>query len=88
MFTMKSGKGEKVSREKDDSRRFRVYMRAGDEKRLRETAKEVGICNQYGEGNISGILTRLASLYIEDLKDLLIELNEDYIEWISGKEKK
>ena len=82
-----TGKGKEVKREAGDSRRFRVYMQAGDEKRLREAAKEVGIRNQYGEGNISGILTRLASLCVEDLIDLLDELNEDYIEWINRKEE-
>jgi len=71
-----TGNGKQVEREENDSRRFRVYMRAGDEKRLRAAAKEVGIWNQYGEGNISMVLSMLAMLDRRDLIDLLEELSD------------
>ena len=71
-----TGKGEKVERGENDSRRFRVYMRAGDERRLRAAAKRAGICNQYGEGNISMVLSMLAMLDPRDLADLLEELRD------------
>jgi len=71
-----TGKGEKVERGESDSRRFRVYMRAGDEKRLRAAVKRAGIYNQYGEGNISMVLSMLAILDPRDLADLFEELSD------------
>jgi len=76
-----TGRGEKVERRQDDQRRFRVYMLAGDEERLRLAAKKVGILNQYKEGNISQILSMLAILDWDDLIDLLEELSELWGSW-------
>jgi len=71
-----TGRGKRKKREEDESRRFRVYMKAGDEARLRAAAKEAGIWNQYGEGNISLVLSMLAMLDKRDLVDLLEEISD------------
>lgn len=76
LIEMKDGKGRTVERDPEEAVRAKVYLRAREEEYLRSAARDAGLTNQYGEGNLSQILYVLSMTRYDALVDMLKELSE------------
>lgn len=71
MVEIRRGSGKVEVVDPEERTKFICYLTKGEEGKIRDAAWKAGITNQFGEGNISGVLSYMAQLSDDELQTLM-----------------